>query len=363
MFQLPEGTLGDAAGVLSFTFICLLTNILLIWLYWAINDHWSYVTLIGYFALLCTVSSIVQQIYNYTYWNDLLWAQLHYIKANYHNADVIFFNGNFGFMRALATVRLFCYLVESTYLLAYCVRATIITSNFWIGRRNRERMFAVAGRTIPPILAAFTISLLQTSAVQSSFTVYLIVANIQSVLSCAISILLLSIVIYRYVQSKLVWKRLIGANKSASLWRRVRDSVSSDNWVVVRLSIAVILISAFIVASIVTYLPQRDDIARDAKASAPDLSPDRARSNIIGYIPGISPGLAIFVVFGFTRDFRQIMYNTFIPRSFRRRMSIVSPREDSIAPPYEMAGVAVDTELQLKIMEQGTKRQESPTTY
>ena len=34
-----------------------------------------------------------------------MWAQLLYIKENYENADVIFNNGNFGFMRVLAIIR------------------------------------------------------------------------------------------------------------------------------------------------------------------------------------------------------------------------------------------------------------------
>lgn len=38
-------------------------------------------------------------------WDDLMRAQLEYIKANYENADVIFNNGNFGFMKDLANIR------------------------------------------------------------------------------------------------------------------------------------------------------------------------------------------------------------------------------------------------------------------
>jgi hypothetical protein len=95
MPQLPEGTLGDAVGVLIFTFICLFTNMLLLWLYWITNERLSCgflfshflilnthpliwwelwtdgywyidIALVGYFALLCTASSIIQQIYNYS---------------------------------------------------------------------------------------------------------------------------------------------------------------------------------------------------------------------------------------------------------------------------------------------------------
>ncbi|KAI1284043.1 hypothetical protein F5Y07DRAFT_348497 [Xylaria sp. FL0933] len=390
MSQLPEGTLGDAVGVLIFTFICLITNILLLWLYWISNERLGYITLVAYFALLCTISSIIQQIYNYTLWTDLLWAQLYYIKANYKNADVIFNNGNFGFMRVLAIIRLFCYIVESSYLLAYCIRVITKTYNFWATRRNAERIYAVVGRVLPIVLAAITIGLLQTAAVQSSFTAYMIVANTQSVLSCFISIVLLSIIIHQYVQAKLAWKR-IQTDDDRSIWSRLinrsnysnsnsntssnKSSASSskaqptippiyaaqgaifdDSWVVIRLSIAVILISAFIVANIATHLPQRDDIARDAKADAPDLGPERARSNIIGYIYGVTPGLAIWIVFGLTRDFRQIMYDTFIPRSWRRRRStMVSDLGASWEAARgrrqaDMTGVTVDGGIQLEDM-------------
>ncbi|KAI0466759.1 hypothetical protein F4859DRAFT_496605 [Xylaria cf. heliscus] len=388
MSQLPEGTLGDAVGVLIFTFICLITNILLLWLFWISNERFSYIALVGYFALLCTTSSIIQQIYNYTLWDDLAWAQLHYIKANYKNADVIFNNGNFGFMRVLAIIRLFCYIVESSYLLAYCVRVTMTMYNFWATRRDGERISAVIGRVVPVVLAAITIGLLQTPAVQSSFAAYMVIANVQSVTSCAVSIVLLSIVIRQYVMSKLAWRRVQATGESGSFWSRLRNSSSSsgsskdqstitpaitpvytsqgsvfdDNWVVVRLSIAVVLISAFIVANIVTHLPQADDVARDAKADAPDLGPERARSNIIGYIFGVTPGLAIWIVFGLTRDFRHIMYETFIPRNWRRRGPPPSSHLEQSwhaalgRQQTHLSGVAVEAGIQLDDMNAGPKR-------
>ncbi|KAI1116263.1 hypothetical protein F5Y14DRAFT_407385 [Nemania sp. NC0429] len=383
MSQLPEGTLGDAVGVLIFTFICLFTNILLLWLFWITNELLGYIALVGYFALLCTTSSIIQQIYNYTLWDDLLWQQLYYIKANYHNADVIFNNGNFGFMRVLAIIRLFCYIVESSYLLAYCIQVTMAMYNFWAARRGVERIAAVIGRVAPILLASLTIGLLQTPAVQSSFTAYLIVANVQSVTSCAVSIVLLAIIMREYVKSKLAWKRVQTSDESGNFWSRLRNSSGSDsskdqsiitpvytaqatifddNWVVVRLSIAVVLISAFIVANIVTHLPQADDVARDAKADTPDLGPGRARSNIIGYIFGVTPGLAIWIVFGLTRDFRQIMHETFIPRSWRiRGPTIGSPLDGPWESargrqPSDLSGIAVDTGIQLDDMTVGAKR-------
>lgn len=160
-------------------------------------------------------------------------------------------------------------------------------------------------------------------------------------------------------------------------------TIFDDNWVVVRLSIAVVLISyaypsipliadfvgqqltifrAFIVANIATHIPQRDDIERDSKADVPDLSPERARSNIIGYIFGVTPGLAIWIVFGLTKDFRQIMYETFVPRSWRRRWSTSTSNLDThwdpaySNQPTDLSGVAVDTGLQLDNIQVNPKR-------
>ncbi len=71
--------------------------------------------------------------------------------------------------------------------------------------------------------------------------------------------------------------------------------------------------SVFIFASLFTHLPQRDDVAKDAKAESADLSPERARSNIVGYIYGVTPALAIWLIFGLTQEFRQIMYERLVP--------------------------------------------------
>lgn len=347
MPQLPAETIGDAVGVLLFTFICLFTNILLIWLYWISHERLSYVALIAYFSLLCTMSSIVQQIYNYTLWDDLMWAQLYYIKANYENADVIFNNGNFGFMRALAVIRLFCYIIESSYLMTYSIHMVLTIYGYWGARRSAERVYIVASRIVPFVLDIITIGLLQTPAVQSSFLVYMVVANVQAVGSCAVGIIAISIIVWKYVNTKLSWKYLPVSQHSRRWSLPFRDSASSEsnsgprrshvtrtlpsvfdsNWLVFRLFTAIILISAFIVASIVTHLPQRDDVARDAQADQPDLSAGRARSNIIGYIYGVTPGLAIWIVFGLTRTFRGIMYERFVPRRWRTKQpkSLPSP--------------------------------------
>ncbi|KAI0839414.1 hypothetical protein F5Y06DRAFT_295439 [Hypoxylon sp. FL0890] len=327
MFQLPAGTVGDAVGVLLYTFICLFTNILLIWLYWISRERLSHLALIAYFAVLCTTSSIIQQIYNYALWDDLMWAKLYYIKANYDNADVIFNNGNFGFMRALAVIRLFCYIIESSYLMTHSIYMVLTIYGYWVARPFAERVYVVSSKVVPLVLDSITIGLLQTSAVQT-------------VGSCTVAVVAISIIIGKYVNTKRSWRYVSASSQDYRGWKilfksfersksgsqlpqgqlnRTLPTVFDNNWLVFRLCTAIIFIFAFMVAMVVTHLPQRDDVARDAQAEQPDLSAGRARSNIIGYIYGVTPGLAIWIVFGLTRRFKQIMRKKFVPKKWRTK--------------------------------------------
>ena len=134
--------------------------------------------------------------------------------------------------------------------------------------------------------------------------------------------------------------------------------------------------SLFIFASLVTHLPQKDDVARDAQAEEPDLSPARASSNITGYMYGVTPGLAIWIVFGLTKEFRQVMYERFVPKRWRRKQrqshslfrSPWSPTPSSsqtsgprVAP--TTTTTTVDVELQLDDWNRGTKKRATSEVF
>lgn len=59
------------------------------------------------------------------------------------------------------------------------IHVTYSVYGFWSTRRRTERAFAFASKVVPLVLAGITLGLLQTKAVQSSFLVYMIVANVQ----------------------------------------------------------------------------------------------------------------------------------------------------------------------------------------
>lgn len=140
----------------------------------------------------------------------------------------------------------------------------------WASHRRAERVYAILSKTIPPILAGITIGLEYVQAVQRSWTVYMVVANLQTVAACAFSIVLIIMILWKYVDSKNLWKKIKtgpmvdGSSVSWKAWilksLRSRNSVPTsvqnprvrnhlpqvlldNSWLVWRLLIAIILIS------------------------------------------------------------------------------------------------------------------------
>lgn len=140
----------------------------------------------------------------------------------------------------------------------------------WASHRRAERVYVILSKTFPPILTAIWIGLEYTPAVQHSWITYMIVANIQAVTACTISILLIVMILWKYVDSKRLWKNIktgTSLNGSFVSWRiwmlrswrgrsassasahspraraHVPKALLDNSWLVLRLSIAIVLIS------------------------------------------------------------------------------------------------------------------------
>ena len=104
-FQLPDSVLGDAIGCLVYSFVCLIANSLLVWLIWTHNERKTYIAFIAYFTLIATFSSIIQQLYDYIFWRDLMVAQYYYGKDHADDAEVQYQKGIFGLKLVLSYIR------------------------------------------------------------------------------------------------------------------------------------------------------------------------------------------------------------------------------------------------------------------
>ncbi|PVI02243.1 hypothetical protein DM02DRAFT_653710 [Periconia macrospinosa] len=340
-FQLPDSVLVDAVGCLTYSFLCLIANSVLLWLLWTHNETNSYTGFISYFTLIGTCSSIIQQFYDYTFWKDIMVQQYHYGKANSQNAEVQYQKGIFGLKLVLSYIRIFAFTVESTLVFFFVLSVASSLYGWWSKKTHIVRVISIAGRILPILLALIMIGLLQTRVVQLHFVSYLMVANLQVLLSLAGACVLLLMILYKYMGNR--WQlrtwgsisystegvsasrssvfRRSGITSRAKANRKRHPNGSFDSWLVVRLLLTFLLLCVFEYYSFMPRLSARGHVVESALRSEPDLSRKRALSSVRGYLTGVSPSMLAFVVFGTTKPFQQKMYTTFVPRIFRKKDS------------------------------------------
>ncbi|PSR83218.1 hypothetical protein BD289DRAFT_370314, partial [Coniella lustricola] len=217
------------------------------------------VAFISYFALLATTSSLVQQLYDYTLWRDIMTWQFFYGKAHEQDAEVQYQDELFGLKLALVYLREFAIMVESS--LVFFFSASLAATMYgWCSTNVRVlRTLAIIGRVVPIVLAVVSIALLQLDFTHRSFVVYLVVANAQFVISLAGSCVFLLVILAKYLQSwgaVKSWRnspyedkaQSTGQTKFSSITRSHGKcgyspttnpwSATFDRWLVLRLSVA-----------------------------------------------------------------------------------------------------------------------------
>lgn len=92
-----------------------------------------------------------------------------------------------------------------------------------------------------------------------------------------------------------------------------------DRWLLVRFTIAAVCLSIFEVTNTLFQIRAVTNAEDDAAAAAPDFSADRAKGAWIFFMPGVTPGLFIFVVFGTTKPLRRYMYEAIVPKRWQKK--------------------------------------------
>ncbi|POS79638.1 hypothetical protein DHEL01_v201975 [Diaporthe helianthi] len=333
-FQLPDSVLGDAIGCLAYSFVCLIANGILVWLVWTHNERKTYIAFISYFTLLATYSSIIQQLYDYINWRNLMVEQYYYGKDHADNAEVQYQKGIFGPKLVLSYIRK-CFPMFQLPPPPSSFSLTATVYDWWAKKPKALRVLSITGRIVPIALAVIMIILLQFDFTHKDFNVYMIVANAQFVLSLVGACIFLLMILFKYVQTRhqlRSWGGIQygkgGASTGTSGMRSFRSRANSnksrspngsfDNWLVIRLSIAFVMLCVFEYTNIGPRLSAKGHVVESAYKPEPDTSHKRALSSVRGYLSGVSPSLLAFIVFGTTKTFQKKMYKTFVPKFLRK---------------------------------------------
>ncbi|KAI1339145.1 hypothetical protein F5Y15DRAFT_416455 [Xylariaceae sp. FL0016] len=329
-FDIPDEVYGVAAGVLVYSFICEIAGALLVWLVWSHRERTSYVAWIAYFTLLSTTASIIQQFHVYTNWTKVVTKQFQHAKLNAGNPELVIANSSRGADLVLFYIQYCCYNIEATFVVFWAFSLTQSVYG-WSAKPHLRRTFKYinrAGKGISVILPIIMISLLQTSAVQRTFTGFLIVADILLIISLACGCGFVLAILAKYVQSRRQFKSWsIGYGKGSGSsdveapesggGPSSRSKGIYDRWLMVRFTLGFIFLGAFELTNVLFQLAGRENTTIDALSDKPDLSASRATSTAVLFLPGVTPPLLAFLVFGTTTPFRKSMYQTFLPRRFQ----------------------------------------------
>ncbi|ORY59126.1 uncharacterized protein BCR38DRAFT_399315 [Pseudomassariella vexata] len=347
VFQLPKAVYADAAGALFYSFVCLISNILLVWLTWTHRERTSYIACIAYFALIATLSSVIQQFYDYVLWKDILTEQFNDLRDHADSAEVQYHRGATGLKLVLSYIRIFAFNIESTFVFFFALSLAITVYGWWSQNSKPQRIFSITGRVVPLALTAITIVLLEFPFAQRSYTTYMIIANAQFIISLIGSSIFLVMILAKYMESRRQFRtwnvsrelEKSSATTSFSSGRYSRKlsipgtGGTYDSWLVIRLTVALLMLCTFEILAILPRVATQRKLAQNIADNVLDLSDKRALSSIRGYISGVTPSIVAFIVFGTTRPFREKLLATFVPKRWRKNTNETWPQNRG-APTY-----------------------------
>ncbi|KAJ2997915.1 hypothetical protein NUW58_g497 [Xylaria curta] len=354
--QLPEGALAAAVGVQIYSHICLICCSLMIFLVWKHHERGSYVALFSYATFISILASIAQQLHTIVLWDDIKTTQFYYVHSHIGCPELAIAGPSYGVDLWLFYIQYYCYSVEGilslfwAFSLAFTLYISSETNQHYHQRIKRKR--SVIAKAIAFLLPLAVNGLLRIPAIRKSTAAFITLANFCLASSLLLGSFLLVAILAKYIRTRRRLHRQTarcpfpgGPDSNGVGDGRDSDSEDSiyDGWLLVRFAIALIFIGAFQILTILSEVAQLRNNRKEALPPKPDLSAARARVDFIEFMPGVSAGLLVFLVFGTTRTCRRTLYVTFIPHMFRSGTTSTGNTASSPNPRLEYQGVAFIT--------------------
>ncbi|KAK0390003.1 hypothetical protein NLU13_3576 [Sarocladium strictum] len=346
MSGIPAGAVGTVVGVLVYCCICFITSITMIWLSWTHDERTSYVAMLSYFATISIAFSLIQQIHDLATYQHLVQKQFENAKAHPDNPEIVIANGSTGFSLVMYYIQYYCYNVEAMCVMFWA--AYLAQSVYGLSAQSRLKVMLRrindGGKIFAMLFPLTTILLLRVPQIQNHFVVFILIADLPLMLSLLFGCILMVMIVGRYVHTRrkfLIWSEQVGNSQSNigtssydhTVTTASKTNVTSsmpnaggrrsrnmwDRWLLVRFTIAFLCLSIFEVTNTLFQIMSVTNADRDAQSTTPDFSAARAKRTWVFFMPGVTPGLFIFVVFGTTTTLRKYMYQKLVPKRWQRR--------------------------------------------
>ncbi|KAK5632472.1 hypothetical protein RRF57_008186 [Xylaria bambusicola] len=332
--QLPDDALAAAIGVQVYSFVCLLCSCLMIllackhrakdscessrrqrsFIRLCLQYH-SDISLLSYTIFVSVTASIAQQLHTIYF---SIYVRHPVILANkLRNGEL-----------TMIQTEYYCYNVEGILTL-FC---NVYLSPFRYTTQDRtSRTLSILSKALAFLLPATQIALLQIPALKDSTPAFITVANFLLAISLTVGSILIAVIMFKYIQTRRKLHRWTirypiprnlneaeGENGQNSDLESDSENRIYDGWLIVRFTIAFIFIEIFQILSTLSELMQIRDNKEEVLPNEPDISARHARDDFGSFLPGVSAGLLVFLVFGTTKASKHTIYKALFPSRFRR---------------------------------------------
>ncbi|KAI1842749.1 hypothetical protein JX266_011070 [Neoarthrinium moseri] len=306
----------------------------MVWLLWVHHERSSFIGFQSYFTLLSTTASIIQQIHQMGWWSDIKTAEYNQQKAADAASRSPIGLDLIGLDLGLFWIQYYSYNVEALLTLfwagalAHSIYGFADIASFKAIRHKTN----AAAKVVAIVLPAILISLLSVDSVKSNVVAFLVLANINMLLSLTLGAILLLAILGRYIHTRrqfLSWNVPYGhstgtgtgvgsqyPSRSGATTRRPRSIY--DRWLMIRFSITFVMLGIFELFLILFQVSSVRNNLTAQVAESPDLSAPKAIADTLTFIPGCCPSILLFIVFGTTGPFRAYMRKTFLPKRFHK---------------------------------------------
>ncbi|KAH7312706.1 hypothetical protein B0I35DRAFT_514007 [Stachybotrys elegans] len=339
MVQLPDAAIGTAVGVLIYSFICLFTSCLVIWLTFQHREWSSYVAGLAYFSTLATTCSIIQQFHTMVSWNDIMEERFWYAKEHIESPELTLTNVSLGVDRVLFYIQYYCYNVEGFLVMFWYYTAlawTLVQSIYRLDDKPKvKKAFKIANRGGKAFAVFFPVIIISSlQALTNNRAVFPILARQPLMCSVGLGVLAIIAILFRYIQSRLKLQQFhvgYGISQSGGTMSDAANSstLSSnhqapkkksmyDRWLVTRFMIGFFIMSLFELSIVMFARNAEDNLRLQVKNDAPNTSAERAINDFRFFIPGVTASLLVFLVFGTTKPFLAYMRQCLFGKNKKR---------------------------------------------
>ncbi|KAI4758574.1 hypothetical protein E4T52_09268 [Aureobasidium sp. EXF-3400] len=319
---MPHAVLAAAIPVLIYSFFCLSLGVLLVTVLHRTRDGFNYVTLFALATTCTTIVSIIQQCNYMANWHDLRIQQYEQSIIVKGNPALALGPLSRGFNAVLFWTILYFYNVDSITMLFWAIALVFSVWNIrprWLQRW--EGTISWTSKILAVVLPALFSALRKGFQVNAGFIGTLILMNLLMLVSFAFGAICVILILFKYLRAKIGFDSYASASVSKSYAAGSVAAVESttgragraapkglrarvDGWLVVRFSIAFLILSGFEIF-LISFEINRYHKTKNAKlAGAPDFSVRASVVDVLNYLPGVTASLLAFLLFGTTAQQR-----------------------------------------------------------